>query len=273
MKADLHFHSSYSDGELKVSELIEIVKEKNIDFACLTDHDSIMGSEEFIKLSKENGIISYPALELSTYNNDESIHVLAYFKSIDSIGDELKEHLIYMKKRRYERMKEFVSNINNLYGFNIDFDEIVNLHPHMLERPHLAEAISKITGETYKVIFEKYIGDKCPGFIPSSKLPTKEGIELIHRSGGLAILAHPYQYTKNDPYELINMGVDGVEVFYFPTPQKKYKKYKKYCNKHNLLMTGGSDFHRLYDFKHSSIGSVEFGTPYTEELINRIEEL
>ena len=111
MKADLHFHSSYSDGELKVSELIEIVKEKSIDFACLTDHDSIMGSEEFIKLSKENGIISYPALELSTYNNNESIHVLAYFKSIDSIGDELKEHLIYMKKRRYERMKEFVSKI------------------------------------------------------------------------------------------------------------------------------------------------------------------
>ncbi len=258
---------------LSIEELIDRVKDKKLDMACLTDHDTIMGSDEFVRLAKENGIISYPALELSTYSNGESIHVLGYFKSIDKISDEFKQYLISMKEQRDNRMRELVNNINHLYGFDIDFDEIVKLHPNMLERPHLAEAISKKTGESFKTIFEKYIGDKCPGYIPSTKLPTKDGIDMIHKAGGLAILAHPYQYTKNDQYELINLGVDGVEVFYFPAAPKKYKKYKKYCEKHNLLMTGGSDFHKELDYKHSFIGSYDYGSPYSEELIKRIEEL
>ena len=273
MKCDLHFHSLCSDGMLTPKELIDRVVDKNLYMATLTDHDTIMGSEEFINLAKEKGVISYPALELSTYSNNESIHILGYFKSIDKISDEFKEYLISMKKRRYDRMQNMVDNINKAYGLNIDFDEIVKKHPNMLERPHLAEAISKVTGETTKEIFEKYIGDNCPCYIPSTKLPTKDGIDMIHKAGGIAILAHPYQYTKNNPYDLVALGVDGIEVYYFPTPIKKYKKYRKYCERHNLLITGGSDFHKELDYKHSSIGSGEYGSPYVEELIKRIEEL
>ena len=116
MKCDLHFHSICSDGNLSIKELIDRVKDKKLDMACLTDHDTIMGSEQFIKLAKENGIISYPAVELSTYSNNESIHVLGYFKSIDKISDEFKEYLRSMKEKRYNRMKDMIDNINNLYA-------------------------------------------------------------------------------------------------------------------------------------------------------------
>jgi len=273
MKTDLHFHSTYSDGKLSPKELIEQLKEKEITFACLTDHDSIMGSSEFVSLAKENNILSYPSLELSTYTNNESIHVLAYFKSLDSITVEFKEYLLSMIEIRRERMRNMVDNMNKLYNFNISFEEIEKEHPYMIERPHLAEKIKNILNISIKEIFDKYIGENCPGYIKSSKISTLEGIEMIHKAGGIAILAHPYQYRKNDPKELLKMPFDGVEAFYYPQQTRSYKQYKKYARKHDLLMTGGSDFHRLYDEKHSNLGSKDYDDEFKEEFIKKIESL
>ena len=123
LRGDLHFHSLYSDGELTPIELVKRLKEKNIDIACLTDHDTILGSEEFIKACSKEGIITFPSLELSTYMNEEPIHVLAYFKSLDSIPSKFREHLNDMKIKRYERMKALVDNVNKIYGLGIDLED------------------------------------------------------------------------------------------------------------------------------------------------------
>lgn len=273
LRGDLHFHSLYSDGELTPIELVKRLKEKNIDIACLTDHDTILGSEEFIKACSKEGIITFPSLELSTYMNEEPIHVLAYFKSLDSIPSKFREHLNDMKIKRYERMKALVDNVNKIYGLGVDFKDVEKLQPNMLERPHLAKIIMEKRGCTQKEVYEKYLGNDNPAFIPSTRMSTKDGVDLIHEAGGLAILAHPYQYKKNNPLDLMKFGLDGIEVYYFPASPKGYKIYKKYCEKHNLIITGGSDFHRELDMKHAYIGSGEFTSPFIEKFIEKVESL
>lgn len=273
MKGDLHFHSLYSDGEFSPAELAKRVKDKKIDIACLTDHDCILGSFEFIEECNKLGIKSYPAVELSTYRNDEPIHVLAYFKSLDLISDEFKEYLIGMKTQRFERMKQLVDNVNKIYNLDIDFNEVLKLQPNMLERPHLAKVISEKYNISNKEVFEKYIGNDNVAFIPSTRLDTKVGVDMIHKAGGIAILAHPYQYKKNVPLELMELGLDGIEVYYFPASPKGYKIYKKYCEKHGLIITGGSDFHRELDTKHSYIGSGEYTSPFIDKFIEKVETL
>ena len=273
MKADLHMHSTYSDGSLSVEELFMEVKNAGLDVIALTDHDTIDGVEEMIKIGKTNNVLVIPALELSTKENGESIHVLGYFKSLDSISDDFKEYLKGMKTQRYNRLKRMTELVNARYGLNVDFDEIAKKHPNMLERPHLADAIGEITGESRQECFKKYIGNDSPCFINAANISLKDGIKMIHDAGGLAVLAHPYSYKKNDHFNLIDMGVDGVEVFYGPTNPLNYYKYEKYSNKHGLFMTGGSDFHKFNDEKHSVVGTAPYESPYVEIFLKRIEEL
>ena len=88
MKADLHMHSTYSDGSLSLEELWNEINKAGLDVVALTDHDTLRGVKEMIELSKKYGVRVIPALELSTYSNGESIHILGYFKSYESISKE-----------------------------------------------------------------------------------------------------------------------------------------------------------------------------------------
>lgn len=266
-------HSIYSDGDLTIEELFVEIKKANLNVVALTDHDTIDGVSEMIELGKLNNIKVIPGLELSTKENKESIHVLGYFKDIDSISNEFKEYLKGMQDRRYERLKKMTELVNEHFNLNIDFSSIVAKHSHMLERPHLADAIAEKTGESRREIFEKYIGNDSPCFIQASKISLSDGIKMIHDAGGIAILAHPYNYKKNDPFDLIKMGVDGIEVYYGPTSPTLYDDYFNYAVKNNLLMTGGSDFHKFTDYKHSTIGTARYYSPYIDQLLKKLEEL
>lgn len=274
MKADLHMHSLYSDGKLSLKEIVDRAKLANLDYIALTDHDSIMGVEEITKIGDEEGIKVIPGLELSTNRNNEAIHILGYFKSYASISQSFKDYLLNMKKTRYERLKKMTDLLNERYHLGIDFQEIALSQPFNLERPHLADQIMKKTGLSRAQVFKEYIGNDCPCYVPSTKITVEEGIRLIHEAGGLAILAHPYIYEKNNPMDLLKMGVDGIEVFYFPVKDNAYPKYLKYAKDHHLLVTGGSDFHRDDDEeKHADIGLKDYDSFYIDEFLQKLDEI
>ena len=271
MKADLHMHSIYSDGKLTIDQLIERIEQAKLDVVALTDHDTIFGVKEYKEKLEKKGVIVVAGLELSTKYNGESIHVLGYFKDIEAMGTEFREYLETMHSVRYSRLRQMVENVNRIYGFNIDFDQIAKEHPFMLERSHLSDAIEKITGEERQVIFKKYIGDTSPAYVPVAKITPIDGVDMIHKAGGYAFMAHPYSY-KNAIKILDETPFDGIEVFYGPAKgdETNYKKYYNYAKEHNLLISGGSDFHQDNDMKHSSIGTAEYYSPYIEEVLDRI---
>ena len=119
MRGDFHMHTIHSDGKLTVSEVVHEVKNKGLSWFSITDHDNLDGAIKAIEIAKELDLNLIVGLELSTFHNNESIHILGYFPKLDKIHfikGFLEEIRIKRKQRAYaikEKLKEF---------FNIDLD-------------------------------------------------------------------------------------------------------------------------------------------------------
>ena len=253
MKADLHSHTKYSDGVLTVIELLEIAKSKKLDVFAITDHDCFDGATEAYKIQEEFGIKMIFGMELSTYSNDESVHVLAYYPQPINSGklyEMLENQRINRKKRAYEILELLKKH------FNIDLDSSFIEKKHSVTRGTMADEIIKQGFARDKAtIFKTILGDNCPCYIPSTKLSTKEGIELILESGGMPVLAHPCLYKKNSIEDLIKLGVKGIEAVY-PRKENRETKFRDIARKYNLVVTAGSDFHLPNDYSHGNVGDA-----------------
>lgn len=252
MRADLHSHTIYSDGELSVEELIKRAKARGVDVLAITDHDTFTGSKIGYEIGPSYGVKVIYGMELSTDRNDESIHILCYFSKPN---DENKLFQIIEAQRlhRKDRAYEIVKLLKQHFGFDLDTKFIEERHS--ITRGTIGnEIVKQGFAVDKKEVFTKMIGDGCPAYIPSTKIYTKDGIKLIKDNGGLAVLAHPCLYKKNDIEDLIKLGVDGIEAVY-PNNENREQKYRDLAKKYHLIITGGSDFHMDLDYKHADVGT------------------
>jgi 3',5'-nucleoside bisphosphate phosphatase len=141
-------------------------------------------------------------------------------------------------------------------------------------RPHIAEAMVKqgLAGSTDDA-FRKYIGDRCPAYIPKSIVRPEEAISLIHRAGGLAVMAHPYinDMHKHIP-ALVKQGLDGLEVYHYSHNRQQVQELKRLTARHNLVKTGGSDFHGRQEHE-GEIGAYQVPVEYLSNMKNRALEI
>ena len=252
MRGDFHMHSTHSDGKLTVEEVIQEVKNKGLSWFSITDHDNLDGSLNAIELNNKNGLNLIVGLELSTFHNNESIHILGYFPKLDKIHfikGFLEEIRIKRKQRAYgikEKLKEF---------FNIDLDMTKLLMIPTITRASIAnEIISQGYPYSKKHIFSQFIGDGCKAYIPSTNISTQIGIDTIKEAGGYSVIAHPVLYKKTNIKEFIKMGIMGIEAIYPSNSLNDTNNYKKIAKDNNLFITAGSDFHDFDDYKHGNIG-------------------
>lgn len=252
MRADLHSHTIYSDGELSVEDLLLRAKSRGLDILAITDHDTFIGSKIGYNIASNYGIRVIYGMELSTERNDESIHILCYFSKPND-NNELFKIIENQRILRKQRAKEIAKLLKIHFGFDLDTSFVDTRHS--VTRGTIGnEIVRQGFASDKKEVFTKMIGDGCPCFIPSTKLTTEEGIKLIKENGGLAVLAHPCLYKKNDVEDLIKLGVDGIEAVY-PSIEEKEQKYRDLAKKYNLIITGGSDFHMEHDYKHADVGT------------------
>lgn len=251
MKADLHSHTNYSDGKYSPEELLDYAINNNLDIISITDHDTFSGVKEAVKLKKNIRVIL--GIELSTYSNDESVHILGYFKNLDNVEkmEPILENLILKRK---SRAVEMLDRLEEYFNIKLDRSFIDNVQS--ITRGTISKEIIK-QGYPYssREIFTKMIGDDCPAYLPSTKMDTKFGIKLIQDAGGLAVLAHPMLLKKNNPIDIVNLGVDGIETIY-PNHSDKENIYRKIAKDYNLFVTGGTDFHYFNDGRHGNIGQT-----------------
>ncbi len=252
MKADLHMHSVYSDGKNTVEELVLRAKEKGLTHIALTDHDSVSGVNEFIELCKKNGIIGIRGLELSTYFNNESIHILGYFENEipQSIIDYSKEQFI----ARHNRAKRYCENLEKIYNVKMDYNKIKNIKG-MITRANLSYLMLEDNDVTEDDT-RKYLDKDSPAYIEAAKLTTEEGIKMIKDGGGIAIIAHPTLLKKTNLEDIINLGLDGIEGYYPLNKENQHLEYIKLAEKYNLMVTAGSDYHGKIDKSHLDMGTV-----------------
>ncbi|MGM0409320.1 MAG: PHP domain-containing protein [Bacillota bacterium] len=249
MTADLHLHSTYSDGSYTPEELVKEAVEKDFKTIAIADHDTVEGVAKAKEVAKNFDIEIIPAIEFSTFRDKAEIHILGYF--IDYNDSNLLKESKKIFSARKERAREMVELLNKT-GVKISFEQVKNIAgDDYLGRPHVAKAMIKegYINEIGEAFTEDYIGNGGKAYVPKYKLSPEKAIEIINNAGGIAVIAHPEFINHGeamgfeDIKELKKDGLQGIEVYQSKHDKKAVKKYKKIAENLDLLITGGSDFH------------------------------
>lgn len=241
MYINLHVHSRYSDGTLDISELFDIIKRKNIRYFSLTDHDTLNGYAE-IKKEHLEGIYFINGVEISTRNHDY-LHILGY--GIKKEIDYFKRKLADFREKRIARVKEMIEKLQRL-GIDITYSDLKISDLATVGRPHIADAlINKGYGRSRGEAFFTYLVEGREAYVPPKGPDVAEAVELIKRSGGFAILAHPSTIERYFDIERIiaEFDFDGIEAFYPTHNETKITRYIEIAKKYNLIVTAGTDYH------------------------------
>lgn len=271
MIIDLHTHSNKSDGTLSPSDLVELAKKQGVTTLALTDHDTVKGVNEAIEAGENLGVNIIPGIELSTTYNNETIHVLGYFKG-DSYKDEtLINFLNELEINRVGRAKQIVLNLKKYFNIDIDYKPIIENNKGVIARPHIAKAIIDAGyNYTFDDIFKKFLGDNSPAYVPNKKVSTEEGINILKSYGCITSLAHPVLIKKNPVEEIISLPFHCIEAVYYLNFKKDEIKLISLAQKHKKAITCGSDFHGYgeKDKKHGNVGSVSITAELIEPFLN-----
>lgn len=240
---DLHIHTNHSDGRQSPEEVIDMALELNLKAVALTDHDALSGIAPAVNYARGKPIEVVPAIELSTAVTDDDIHILGYF--IDPEHEQLIATIRRFCSIRLERGQAMVDRLAAL-GMPIDYSEIIALAGTApIGRPHVADAMVRHGYvESYDQAFQQYLGLGGPVYVPKAKLRPAEAIELIHESGGVAVMAHPGLTGEDELIpDMVAAGLDGLEIFHPTHNRVDRKRYRRLAETYRLVCTGGSDAH------------------------------
>lgn len=248
---DLHTHTNYSDGEYYPDELINLAIENKIGTIAITDHDTLEGIKKLNKGKYKDKINVIDGIELSAKRDIGTMHILGY--NIDLANDNLNKTLINLKDNSINYILSIYEELKRDYDIVFTYEDLKNLinSNHKFGRPDLAKLCIKYNRAlTIQEAFDKYLipaHDKVRKY--DNKLSYEECINIIKESGGIPVLAHPKTLKlDNDEFIklleiLINLGLEGIEVYNSCHSLEEINYYKEVANKYNLLISGGSDYH------------------------------
>lgn len=238
-RADLHCHTTCSDGTSSPKEIVELARKVGLQGLSITDHDTIEAYETAIPAAEEQGLLLISGIELSTTHAGQSVHILAYSFPLRSplIRDFCMQH----HQRRIQRAQAILEILAQ-QGMPLEFEEI---SAKTIGRPHIALAmIQKGYVSSLQEAFHKYLGEGKSCYIPSSSTPVEETLDLIHQAGGLGVIAHPHLIDNSKILrDLLDMPFDGIEGYYGHFPAQAHERWVKIGEYRKWLITGGSDFH------------------------------
>lgn len=242
MKFDLHTHSNYSDGDLSVEENVKKALEMGFSGIAITDHDNIDSWRDI-----DNGdfdITVIKGVELSTYHKNEVVHILGYYLNDGGDYSELDNTLKKIREDRYKRLEKIIELLKPL-GITLTVEDVLKEADGAVGRPHIASAILKKypeRGYTKNEIFDRFIGNDAPAYVPVNDFQTKDAIKLLKDNHCLVVLAHPLLIKKFKYQELIDYGIDGIEGYYCYR-DGVHPEVIAYGDDLGLIVTGGSDYH------------------------------
>ena len=259
MLVDFHMHSIYSDGVKSPEGLLRHAIDCNLSMMALTDHDEIDGIKALRtaqeQLDPEKTIKIINGCEFSADYKDKSIHILGY--RFDETNKELRDFIEYFKSKREERIDEIIRRCNNV-GYFISKDELLKKFPktQAYGRPHIGQLLidggyAKDINDVFKGILRK----DSPCYVPKVKVEVPYIIDIIHKAGGLAVMAHPKLVTSDEyVLEMLDYDFDGMEVYHSKYNDDDVERYKEFAKKHKLFITGGSDYHGIVGKKPDRFG-------------------
>lgn len=242
-RADLHCHSTCSDGSSSPEELVSLALSLGLSGLSITDHDNVAAYPEILKLAEKQGLLMFPGAEFSASFQNKSLHILAYSFIVghSAITNLCERH----KRRRAERNEIILQNLLKR-NMPLTWDEVAEGHEgSSLGRPHIALAmIKRGYVANIKEAFKKYLGDGKLCFAEGTPISLEDTVDAIHQASGLVVLAHPHLINNNAfILDALKLPFDGVECYYSKFSANDQKRWVELAQKNKLLMTGGSDFH------------------------------
>jgi predicted metal-dependent phosphoesterase TrpH len=258
MKADLHMHTTDSDGVKTKEELFELAKVAKMDLISFTDHDVCKNVEVSLTLAKEYGIDFIPGIELSTVYDNSPVHVLGFFRDESYKNEEMMSYYKWIKDNREMRTHTMISNLKEFFDIEITYEEVKGYARSVIARPHIAKAIHHNYPEySFDYIFEEFIGDHSKAYVPSTRLSVKEGIELLRRNNCVVILAHPTLLKSSIKEAVLSHDFDGLEAKYYRNQKDEEEVFRELVLRRGMIVSAGSDFHGIEnDGKHGNLGEV-----------------
>lgn len=281
MRIDLHTHTQFSDGQYPPEKVLAMAQSNGVALCALTDHDTLQ-AYFYLTTSEIPDLVFLPGVELSTENvlGKES-HLLVYFPRLamgtskafnrlsltkpnhpdvaDTSGiEELEIELSILREKRIKRAELCLEALSSTYGFDLSWDEFCTLNKinrttntadGSIGRPHIANyLIHKGYCKTVRESFDKYLTKEPITSIKKETLPLQYAITRAIELGGVPVLAHTclkleWDSTLKVINEAVQSGMKHLEVYHPSHTYKDILRLKRYCDKHNLTVSMGSDFH------------------------------
>lgn len=246
---DMHTHTSASDGDFSCDELINRAKSEGISTIGITDHDTLLGVQG---ISEEHpGIEVIPGIEISVKIDNGRLHVLGY--DFDIYDKKLNDKMKELHDRSFYSVMGVICQIKKDYGIEFTSEEVLSIlnKKTNIGRPDVAKLLIELGySGSVREAFDKFLIDAYQRMGDVSKgISKREAVELIKSANGLVVLAHPHSLNLDsdalDAFvsEMVDYGLDGIEVYHSNHSNEMMDEYKKIADKYNLLISGGSDYH------------------------------
>lgn len=243
MLADLHLHTTESDGTWEPEQLVLEAAKRSLNIIAVTDHDTTAGIDRAIE-NAPVGLKVIPGIELSTVSeNGEEVHILGLW--IEHQNPELQEKLEILRQSRLQRIGKILSLLRKI-GVDLSYGDVLKYaHRDVISRSHVASSlVEKGIVATKDEAFAEYLGQGALAYVERYKISPQEAIGLIHQAKGISVLAHPGLLKDLSILpSLAENGLIGIEVIHSSHSPSQEQYFLNLASQWNLLPSGGSDCH------------------------------
>lgn len=271
MSVDLHCHTKLSDGSMGIEDIIILAEKQGVTTISITDHDCMAGNIRAKVIGDRHGVSIIHGVEISATDSDtqEEVHLLCYLSdSPDRLEGLCHRNLLARKKAAQYMMLKTAQR----YPITPDLVLKCAQGSTNVYSVHIMSALiesgidTSISSDLYKKLFGK--GARSVVVRPTFE-DSVSVLEAIHNAGGIAVLAHPGDYSSYDVMEkLIDAGLDGIEVWCPKHNEEQTEYLAAYAKKKKLLAVGGSDFHGRFNTQCVTLGSYSTPEKQLSELLS-----
>lgn len=268
---DLHIHSVFSDGLHTPTEIVAMARQIGLRLIAISDHDTVDGIAEAQRAAAGTELTVIPGLEISATAGNSEVHILGYF--VDDTNAELGAALTRFRESRLERGEQMVAKLRTM-GICLSWERVRELAGEgVVGRPHIALALQEAgrVGSSQEA-FDNYLGRNKAAYVPRAKISPQDAIALIRSAHGVPVLAHPADIAYMVP-ALAAMGLAGLEVYYPSYSPDTVAFLRQIAQQHQLICTGGSDFHGLALLPDNHLGGPCVPTSCVTTLCARRQQI
>lgn len=232
--ADLHVHTTRSDGSLALRELPTAAEAAGVDVVAVTDHDRVQPALDG-PVTTRDGLTVVHGIELRVDAGDQRLDLLGY--GVDPT-EALEAACDRIQADRRERGRRIIDCVEDRLGVSLSVEPRAGLG-----RPHIARAIAEVSEYTFQAAFDDLIGDDGPCYVAREIPSFERGRDLLADACGLVGLAHPLRYRDTEAALANCATLDAVERWYPYDATVDTEPVAAAVDRYDLLSTGGSDAH------------------------------